>query len=73
MRYPSSNSAFQTDNKTYLLPSGGCFIAKSHFNRTQHQCENTGKIGARSNSRQCCNPDEISRWARSTNRRITPC
>ena len=42
MRYLSSNSAFQSYEKTYLLPSDSCFIAESHFSRTQHQCENTG-------------------------------
>ena len=73
MRYLSSNSAFQSDKETYLLPSDSCFIAESHFNRTEHQCKNTGKIGARSNSRRRCDPDEISRWARSTNCRSTPC
>ena len=73
MRYLSSNSAFQSYEKTYLLPSDSCFITKSHFNRAQHQREITGKIGARSNSRRRCNPDEIPRWARSTNCRSTPC
>ena len=36
MRCPSSNSAFQSHEKTYLLPSGGCLIAESHLNRPQH-------------------------------------
>ena len=72
MRYLSSNSAFQPHKKTYLLPSGGCFITEPHFNRAQHQCENTGKVGARRSSRRRCHPDKIPRWTRSRGYREAP-
>ena len=68
MRYSLSNSAFQSHKKIDLLPSGGCLTTKSHFNRPQHQCENTGKIGTRGNFRRRCSPDEVPRWTRSTRR-----
>ena len=72
MCYPSSNSAFQSHEKTRLLPSGGCSITKSRFSRAQHQCENTGKIGARRSSRRRCHPDKIPRWTRSKGYREAP-
>ena len=64
---------FNPRKKTYLLPSGGCFIAESHFKCTQYQCENTRKIGACSNSRRRCNPDKIPRRTGSRDCRITSC
>ena len=73
MPCPFSHSAFQPEKKTYLLPSGDCVITDPHVQRPRHQCENTGEVGARSNSKQRCNTDKIPRWTRSTSGQSTSC